>query len=587
MAADAVTLAGAAGRSHVHVTGVRHDVRREAHLVLAVALATLLVVAYRASVAVSFYDDSHYVTMALRIANGAKPLVDEMSLQSLGFIVPAAFTWLWTRAVGTTGLVIAYRLFYLVLAAGTAAIVYRSLRDLVRPAIAGAAAMLPLLCPPFNLVAPSYNTLAMLGFAVAFASGYRALRFGSRSDFLLAGAAMAFAAISYPPLSVAMLVLLATVVVASRSPRALIPLAAGAVATVVVLLGWLLPFVHLAEVKMALQYASANVSGFSSPLKKFSKDALYIVRALALPQAWPMLALVVGASLPRLSRAIRAALLLALPVAAAVPGLLWLAQDTLRLTFGTTAPAWLIAFVFGAAVPVTIWARRSGRKELMPLLALSAPSAIAGVLVVTYSTNASLARAVPVVGLVPLGISVLAVWLAALEDLGGDLLSRTGAVVALGAVVLLLFTASLDDARPGSLHSGFRSGPYAAMHMSWVRYTEMHGLQEVAAKYVRPRDHVTFLGERTGYLLVGGRPYTNAVWLYPGRSDRITLSYFARRRDLPEVVFVDVRSWRKLHWRNYRNAAPGDPFLSIVLAEYRLVDSVADFDVYVRQTVTR
>lgn len=563
------------------------DARQEEHLVFAVALVMLLVVAYRASVAVSFYDDTHYVTMALRIANGAKPLVDEMSLQSLGFIVPAAFTWLWTRLVGTAGLVIAYRLFYLVLASGAAAIVYRSLRQFFRPVSAGAAALLPLLCPPFNLIAPSYNTIAMLGFAVGFAAGARGLRDHQRGWLLLAGAGMGLAAISYPPLSVAMLVLLGTLLVAGRDHTPLLPLAAGAAGVLVVVLGWLVPFVHLADVRTALAYASSNVAGFSSPLRKLAKDGSYLVQALGLPQAWPMLALVAGASLPRVSRALRAALLLALPVAAAVPGLLWLAQDTLRLSFGTTAPAWLMTFTVGAALPVTLWAARTGRRELTGLLALAAPPAIVGLLVVSFSTNASLARAVPVVGLVPLSIVVLGGWIAAVGELGGELLERAGAVVALGAVVLLLFTASLDDARPGSLHAGFAAGPYAAMHMSAERYAEMHGLQDVAAKYVGPRDHVTFLGERTGYLLVGGKPYTNAVWLYPGPSDRAVLGYFARRGDLPEVVFVDVRSWKKRHWHDYTNAAAGDPFLRFVLGEYRRVDSVADFDVYVRQAATR
>ena len=100
---------------------------------------------------------------------------------------------------------------------------------------------------------------------------------------------------------------------------------------------------------------------------------------------------------------------------------------------------------------------------------------------------------------------------------------------------------------------------------------------------VRPTDRVTFLGERNGYLLVGGRPYTNAVWLYVGPSDSAALDYFARHDGMPDVVFVDHMALVKEQQPSYQSAAKTDPMLRRVLAEYRLVETVADFGVFVRR----
>jgi hypothetical protein len=557
--------------------------RREALGVLLIGLALLAFAAYRARLGVSFYDDSHYVAVSLRIANGARPIADEMSLQSLGFLVPAAFAWLWTHTVGMTGLVLAFRLLYVVLAVGAGAVVYRALRGSFRPAVAGLAALIPLACPPFNLIAPSYNTVAMLGFMVAFALSFSAWRSGGRVAPLFAGAAMAFMSVSYPPLTIAALTLFVTLVLTSRDWRVARWVALGAAVTLALVVAPLVALVSLADLQRSLAYAAANVHGFGSPLVKLGYAVGAVVLALVVPGLIPLWLLVVAACVRRLPRAAKVAVLLAVPAAATIPGLLWLASASRRALFGNTAASWLITFTIAAVVPVALWARREDRIEIRRLLRLAVPCSVVGFTIVSYSTDASLVRAVSVIGIVPLGMVVLLGWATMVEELGGALALTAGWLLVAASVVVLLFTTTIDDRRPLMLHSGVNYGPFAFMRMSPNRRDELLAVQSAGQKYVRPSDRVTFLGERNGYLLVGGHPYTNAVWLYVGSSDAAALDYFSRHGGMPDVVFVDHMALVKEQQPTYQSAAKTDPMLRRVLAEYRLAETVADFGVFVRR----
>lgn len=557
--------------------------RREAIGVLLVGLILLAFAAYRARLGVSFYDDSHYVAVSLRIANGARPIADEMSLQSLGFLVPAAFAWLWTHTVGMTGLVLAFRLLYVALAAGVGAVVYWALRASFRPAVAGLAALVPLVCPPFNLLAPSYNTMAMLGFMIAFALSLAAWRGEGRAAPPFAGAAMALMSVSYPPLTIAAITLFATLVWTSRDWRLAKWVALGAAVTLALVVAPLVPLVGLADLQRSLAYAASNVHGFTSPLGKLGFAAGAVGLALVVPGLIPLWLLAVASCVRRLPKEARLAVLLALPAAATIPGLLWLASASRRALFGNTAASWLITFTIAAAVPVALWARREDKTDIRRLLRLAVPCSVVGFTIVSYSTDASLVRAVSVIGIVPLGMVVLLGWATMVEGLGGALALTAGWLLVVVSAIALLFTTTVDDRRPLMLHSGVNYGPFAFMRMSPNRRDELLAVQSAGHKYVRPGDRVTFLGERNGYLLVGGQPYTNAVWLYVGPSDAAALDYFARHGGMPDVVFVDHMALVKEQQPSYQSAAKTDPMLRRVLAEYRFAETVADFGVFVRR----
>jgi hypothetical protein len=544
-------------------------------IVTAIALA-----AFRATFGVSLYDDSHYVTVALRLAQGARPLADEMSVQSLGFMPSAAFVGVWWRLFGLDHLVMAYRLLYIALASSVGALAYAQLRRSFRPIVSAMPIAAVLLCPPFNLLAPGYNLMATLGFLAATALAHRAWVDRSAPAAAGAGAALVFASVTYPPLVVAAFVFVVSFIALIRDRRlALWLLGACAVASAA-FVAVLLSTVSLAEIRQALGYASANVVNLGSPLGKFEFTFSRVWDSLAVPMLWPMWLAAVAACFERLPARVRGGLLLVLPALAVARSVEVLVSRE-RL-FGTTAPSWLITFVLGALVPVTLWAWRAKRREIVGLLALAGPTSIVGFLTVVYSTDSGWLRAVPVIGLIPLALAVLVAWSSAIADLLGEAGLSASAITAVAIALAMLWATSIDDGPPLAMRSVLDHGAYAGMHVPGSRRDELARLEAAAKRWVKPDSRVTFYGERQAYLLSDGRIYTNAVWLYPSSSDRYTLAYFAAHGAMPDVVFTDQFAMRLRDMLPYQHAAKTDPLIARVVKEYELVEIVDDFGVWVR-----
>ena len=140
------------------------------------AVFLLVLVAWRSTLGMSLFDDGFYAAATLRLAQGARLFVDEMFVQSTGFLVAVPFARAWTMLFGTAGFVVALRLFYVALAGAVALVVYRVFRPSFGRWAAFGGAAVPLLAPPFNLLAVSYNTMAALGLILALALSFRALR---------------------------------------------------------------------------------------------------------------------------------------------------------------------------------------------------------------------------------------------------------------------------------------------------------------------------------------------------------------------------------------------------------------------------
>ena len=557
------------------------QVRIERIFVALVVLLVIVLVGLRSTFGVSLYDDSHYVTVCLRMSQGARPFVDEMSVQSLGFLPATAFVWLWTHLFGTTGLVTAFRLFYVALATAVGLLAYVQLRRVWHPLVAALAVAVPLLCPPFNLFAPGYNQMTTLGFITATALAHRAWLDRSRLAAAGCGVALVFASITYPPLSIAAIAMMLILSVATRDRRVIVPLFAASAVAAVVLLGGLLSWVSISEIRHGLAYATANVSGFSSPAAKIQRTVMRLSDALGQPILWPMWIAAALACVPRVPRRLRAVILLALPLLAATRSVQALTQG-LRV-FGVTAGAWLITFTIATVVPVSAWAIAGKRRDLVHLLVITVPVSLIGFLTVAYSTDAPWLRGVAVIGLVSGALAVLATWACALEDLWGESLLVVAAIVVIAIVVGLLWSESIDDGRPVAMSGYMNHGLYAGMHMSPGRERELLALEAAGKRWVRTDSRVTFYGERQAYLVSGGRIYTNAVWLYPSETASFALAYFAEHGAYPDVVFTDQFAMRLRHQLPYENAAQGNSFVAFLLEHYRLVDEVADFGVWVKK----
>ena len=87
-------------------------------LVMAVAVVIAGLATWRCTLGMSFMDDGYYAAGVVRLAQGARLFVDEMFVQSLGFLVAVPFAKVWLWLFGTTGIVAALRVLYVGLAVG-------------------------------------------------------------------------------------------------------------------------------------------------------------------------------------------------------------------------------------------------------------------------------------------------------------------------------------------------------------------------------------------------------------------------------------------------------------------------------------
>lgn len=217
-------------------------------------------VAWRVTFGMSLADDGYYAAATLRLAQGARIFVDEMYVQSLGFLaaVPFAKVWLWL--FGTTGIVVALRLFYVAVAAGAAATVYRTLRPSFAPWASLVAAVVPFLAPAYNLFWVSYDTMAALGMVLACLLAFAAVRDDRPWLAVAAGAAAAFASVSYPPLAVVAVVLLVTLAVRGRDRRLTVAALTGMVVVGAAFAVWLLSKTSIAELRFTYDLVAGRLS---------------------------------------------------------------------------------------------------------------------------------------------------------------------------------------------------------------------------------------------------------------------------------------------------------------------------------------
>jgi hypothetical protein len=418
----------------------------EKSAVALVAFVAFVLMALRATFGVSLYDDSHYVTVALRLAQGARPFADEMSVQSLGFMPSAAFVGVWWRLFGLDHLVMAYRLFYVALAAGVGTLAYAQFRRSFRPIVSAMPVVVVLLCPPFNLIAPSYNLMTSLGFLAATALAHRAWVDRSGPAAAGAGFALVFASITYPPLCVAAFVFVVSFIALTRDRRLAFWLLAACALASAVFVAALLSAASIAEIRHGLAYASSNVIKLRSPAAKFALTFSRVWTSLSAGTLVPLWLAAIVASVRRVPAKVRAAALLSIPALAMVRCVEVLASG--QRLFGTTAPSWLIMFVLGALVPATLWAWWAKRRDVLGLLALTAPASIVGFLTVIYATDSGWLRAVSVIGLTPLALAVLIAWGCAIDDLWGDRAVAAGSLAAVALAMLMLWATTIDDGWP-------------------------------------------------------------------------------------------------------------------------------------------
>jgi hypothetical protein len=567
-------------------------------LVLSIGAALALLVAWRSTLGMSFMDDGYYVAATIRLAQGARLFVDEVFVQSSGFLAAVPFAKLWIWLFGMNGIAAALRVFYVVLATCAAAFTYRLLRPSFGRWACLAGSIVVFMAPVYNILAVTYDTMAALGMVLACVLTFAAVRDSRRGYAVVAGAFAAFAAVSYPPLSLMGIALLITLGVRTRDRALCGAMALGALVVAGTFVGWLLATTSLAELTSSVQFI---VASWARPSGTEHGTRIVIglqVLAADLGRRWlipiwawfgPAAALSLGAAFlhrhdagPVDASARRRGVLLL-----SVPAALTLEVIAYKFAFhesvgraasglGTVGGNFLIAFVFFSVVPMGL-SLRHARPAVRDLARLLVPVGLVGYLVTVLSSSASIADASGIVGLAPVVIAVVVWWCCEIADVLGRPAEAGAAAAMLAILLVLLFGSTLYDGTPALLRATIPQGAYAGITTNPHQAARVADLRRLSGRWVGPRTTVTVVGLPGVYPAIGGVPLTNVVWLDPGPWDSFTVAYLNDKGRWPDVVFAPL-----MFARASAAKLAKDPFMAEVVAHYALVErsSVSGVAVY-------
>jgi len=553
--------------------------RSHTRAVALVALALVAIAAAKATYGISFFDDAYYAAVPMRLANGSRLLTDEMTPQSLGFLLAVPFTWAWKATFGMSGLVLALRLYYVVLATATGVASFLLLRPSFRAVPAALAVTVPLLCPPYSILGVSYNTTAQMSFMLALALTVAALRDRRAALAALAGGFAAFGAVSYPPLGLAALAFFTAAAWVSRDRRIIGAALGGAAVVLAAAVAFLLATSSIADARIMLDYSSAAWAW--SPISERIVYVLDKMRdSMGRLTLLPMWALAIVAAWPWRDKRVGAWSAAAIPLAAALPPALRLASGADPLVFGVLPSTYALTFLAGALVPAVAFTRRARRPDLTAAFVLGASFSAVAVPLVALSTSAGWHWGLPVVGATPLLVAVLVAWAMQAEEGGGRACIALGALALLGAIVALLFSLSFKDEPPGRLTARIRTGALAGIATTPQRAAEIAGIEAASARLIKPSDRVLVVNGPLGYLLTGGVPHANAAWIGLGPHGTFTVDYFGRE-GAPDVILlarnpVNARG-------GLAKAAESDPLVAYAVKNFRIAEEAPRFTVFVRR----
>lgn len=131
--------------------------------------------AWRSSLGFDLRDGSYVIVLAQRVARGDVPLRDEASLHVLGSLPAVPFAWVWDEFMGSSGMILAHRLYFVVLLSLFSLVTWAALRPIfgawpTTVGVSGAAFVLP-----YNLLVTSYSSMSTLAMTTATAAAFRVM----------------------------------------------------------------------------------------------------------------------------------------------------------------------------------------------------------------------------------------------------------------------------------------------------------------------------------------------------------------------------------------------------------------------------
>lgn len=537
--------------------------------VAALTLALVLLALWRVRFGVDHGDGGHVVAIAVRMARGDLPLVDEMNLQALGSLLAVPFTWVWLQLVGTEGIVLASRVFYLGLALGAGAIGYLALRTGLRPLIAFVGVVLACTPTAYNLLVTSYNTVPLLALSTAVFAGYAALSRGSARWGAVTGVALALSGLSHPaslPAAIILgLLVLALGVQRDRGPgRAVRGLLVGGLAVSAVIVLWVLLVLGPASLRETLRYTTEYQGLRPPPVDRLVDTASSYVQLLLTWSYLPVTALAVLACLPRLDPRWRALAATAVPLAIA----LMLLRRTLaapgEVFVGVMSGSYATIVALFLLVPVTLWVVREDT-ELRLLLLLALPTAVVGLVTYSLMTSAGAAwgaTSPPAMALY--GVLGMAVTAMVRRSWRSSAALVAAAAVVLGSLGLTHVQRQFRDPAVWETHAEITHGPHAGLVTTdhWV--VSDCGWRSQTAAWIAPGESLLAYQAPAAYLYTEGPMDTNIIWLAQfGRANQHTLDWMDRTGRRPDVVVVHPAAWKR--WEELREE---DPLVAMLDEDY-------------------
>ncbi|WP_404381426.1 hypothetical protein LL946_13385 [Knoellia locipacati] len=536
----------------------------------------LVAACLRAAVGFDLADGAHHVELAQRIAHGDVPFRDEMNVQVLGALPAAPFVWLWEHAVGTTGIVLASRIWFVLLAAAVGAVVHRLVRDHVSVGLAAVAVLCALVPQPYNLVSVSYNTAPGLLLLVGCAAGASTAVRPRRRRSLLCGAAAAGCALLNPLMILASVLTLVVVVIVGRRWATVgwVAVGAGAVSVsgLVVLAGF-----GFGAIGDSIDYTRKYQALRIPPGERLDFALSYYEGLLANP--WVLAAAGCGLLalvpwprrwvLPLVGRWVR-------PLLATSP-LLLVAAVAIRVhdpadglpDSGMTSGVLGLVLVVLATVPAAVVAAVRRDRFAGTLLAVSVVPLVAQAPVLAAVTSSSPIWGAPAAAVGP---AVLAVAVTLGRSLGAF------GPVWVGLAALLLASAHAvqpyRDVPPWEARLR-TSGPLAGLLTGDSVAAEAGVVRGAIEACQQPGEGLLTYGAPGAYLFADGPADTNILWLAPfGPTNEATVSWLERNDREPVCVLVHRGIATRAPSGQWSTRVGGpDPVLDWVAPRYTVLDA--------------
>ncbi|MDV3223469.1 hypothetical protein [Intrasporangium sp.] len=499
-------------------------------------------------------DGPHAVGLAVRLADGDRPFIDEMNLQVMGAWPAVPFVWVWTHTVGTDGIILASRVYFVLLSLLVAHVSWRAISPLVgrwTSAVVIAIAVIP---AAYNLPLVSYNTTPALLLMLATCSLLAALTRDAVVWAWVGGAALALSAAAHPVTApTGLLVGVLAIVLLGRRRLSLFVLGGAVGAAAVVLVALMTLWGGLDALRSTIDFTTDYQSLRPSRGSR-------VRHALEAYRQWsgvlvPSAAAVVVAALLPTARPGRPWVAWTRAVLLGVTGLL-LAMAMLRggLTSRSIVTAsWTSGFtatvlVLILALPAAIVAMRSGDRLLRQVLVLGLPPTLVGIPVIWALTSASPAWGSTASVLAP---GLVAVTTVLVRDLRAGFARSVGpdrrwpVVVPVAIIVLqLLVSHTLTS---------FRSPPLAELRTRvtfginaglWNGQEQVRSLAETTRLAQRCGRTALTYEQPTAHLLGEARILSPIIWLVRfEHANQVVVDWLTARDAKPHCILISTRSW--------------------------------------------